>query len=1207
MTKNEIDIIKNLISILDSIDYERYSDGKAKTYLEYSSGTWVDENKLIAPILFQKFLEQILGFKLGETIGTQEKIPESGEMPDYIPVDTRTHSFVIDCKGMDTLDLSKWRSQIRKYITSYGVKYGILVNMRDLDVYSIESDEEIENFNFNFMELYRDFKENQVSIFDCENTSRFLNFIARFKYATLNIDDKFKRIADAEPWNGLETLNVDLLTKRLRFVVERIYEDVRERKDELFSLKEEDPERARAIAQEIEIIAQEIDRGREIEEASLETLTQILNESQKSLFGRALEIFFYRVGYFTMTRLLLVRTWEDIGFIDQSLYDGGLAKWYQNFNKEIRRVLKYAFGLAAERYKWLFNIDNNYSWYEPSDDTLIEVLYELSNFNLGKLNQDILGIIYEEYIDEVDRKQKGQYYTPREIIEFIWNRVGFTNPKALFQHVEGKRQPKLIFDPATGSGGFLVEAVRRIRDESGINWDDFQDLLDVRTAVLAFTFGSEISIFPYYITEVNLLIQLTPIVKRMIELKKGLKESLPLGIVPVDALSLYNPELTLLPEDEYKFDNIRDLLPLERQKKAIFYKIKNQYDEKFSYCCSNPPYIGEKGNKELFRSTIQKFPYWSEFYQGKMDYLYFFIILGLSKLCNPGGKLGFITTSYWPTADSASRLRKYILENAKIKEMIFFENVKIFEFAKGQHNMIFIFERYSGKDKERARDENRIKIVKVLAKHNEIPGDTIREKLRILTRHIEEHIEKNEWQDKYIQVFWSVVKQGELHKYGGAWNEILLQQISEDLFKILASKSKQLHELCYIIRGVDSSADRVTEQNITTIPHEKVDHFGIKKGEGIFLINEKEKRHLQLLSNELEVVKPTYKNSDICPYFVDIQDRLFILYIKKDMDISSYPNILNHLEKFREILESRGEHKKGEISWYSLHRPRNEKILCLDKIICSRWGEKGPEYFGFQTGGYYEGTDIHIIVPKQWVKENILYILGILNSSLIKKWISENAQRRGYTSQSILSQIPVHYIDFDNNEEVQLHDAIVQNVKVVKEKMAELASYSKYFKGTRLIRLKTQDFLPEINAESIVQAIPPENQFSLRTHPKIKINSANNLKETNFILNKIGNVEFTLEDPELKLFSKDKKVIILKGPEELLKIISQILENHKNEPWVKIKEIPSIPVAAEDFENKKQEILGKVISLRMEIQEIQKTIDAMVFKLYGLSKNIIIT
>jgi len=42
--------------------------------------------------------------------------------------------------------------------------------------------------------------------------------------------------------------------------------------------------------------------------------------------------------------------------------------------------------------------------------------------------------------------------------------------------------------------------------------------------------------------------------------------------------------------------------------------------------------------------------------------------------------------------------------------MIFFEEVKIFEHAKGQHNMVFVLTKCSGEDKKEERGNNHIKI-----------------------------------------------------------------------------------------------------------------------------------------------------------------------------------------------------------------------------------------------------------------------------------------------------------------------------------------------------------------------------------------------------------------------------------------------------------------------------------------------------------------
>jgi hypothetical protein len=56
-----------------------------------------------------------------------------------------------------------------------------------------------------------------------------------------------------------------------------------------------------------------------MEEVNAETFNKIMNAEETTLYGNARNAFFRRVAYFAMTRLLLARVWEDIGFIDPSL------------------------------------------------------------------------------------------------------------------------------------------------------------------------------------------------------------------------------------------------------------------------------------------------------------------------------------------------------------------------------------------------------------------------------------------------------------------------------------------------------------------------------------------------------------------------------------------------------------------------------------------------------------------------------------------------------------------------------------------------------------------------------------------------------------------------------------------------------------------------------------------------------------------------
>lgn len=1204
--KETLDIIKKAVRILDSVSYPDYSDGTAKTYLEYMKDYRADEDKLIAPILLRKFLEEVLSFELGRTITTQET--KVVGKPDYVPIDTRTHPFVFDSKGTDTKDLSCHYPQIKKYIESQELKYGILTNMRDLGVYTVEKEREIEEYNFNFLNLYRDYKQNPTICVEQENTKRFLNFVKNFSYTPLTKERKIERIAKAKPWTEKEDFTIKSLTDQLRHIVNILHRNVKELKPELISMAKAGRVSDESIAHEVEEIAAQIS-GREPRKVDPETFDRIMNADDATTYGKARDAFFRRVAYFAMTRLLLARVWEDIGFVDQSLYDGGFAKWYENFNCEIRKVLRYAFDLSAERYPWLFNVNNNYSWYEPSDDALIDSLYELSNFYLGKLDQDVLGTIYEDYIEKVDKKNKGQYYTPREIVSFIWDRVGFNNPKAFFWHIEGKRVPKFILDPATGSGGFLVEAARRIRECPDFDWNDPQDLQDIHQAILWYIFGSEISPFPYYLTQVNLLIQLTPVIKRIISLteKKPREQPTPLGILCKDSLELHNPdpERLSLELEEKKEKDRHEILHFTLAEKKIYEKIKDKFAGKFAYCCSNPPYVGEKGHKELFQHTLKSYPYWSKYYQGKMDYLYWFIILGLSKL-REYGKLGFITSAYWPTADGASKLRKYIMENAKINEIVFFEEVKIFEHAKGQHNMIFILTKCSGEDKKEERENNRIKIVQVKCKNQDLPGDTIRENLDFLSKHIQKHIDKPKYEDEYIKVLWSAAKQEVLSE--GAWN-LKYSVDSNAILNKIEKSGEKIGDFLRVGCGVLTNRDYVTAKNIRRLTESEIERHGIKVGCGIFVLSEEEYRNLSLLPQEKELIKPWYKNSEVSRYIPDPDEkRNFLIYLRNKDDLDKYPTIKGHLMKFKGILDYQllgyGETNK----WYAVTRASEDSVLKREKIFTPYRAERNT--FAYSNTDFFSSKDLYYITyqaeePSN-IRESLKYVLGILNSSAIEFWCLHKLKHKGTVREyyaTPLKNIPIHRINFDAPNEAKLHDDIVNKVKSIRERMSELAEYSKYFSNVRLTKIPFDAPLPEVNHERIIESIPPERVYNIRTHPELKIEKPKDFEQGKFYLSKVDKPQSTLTGgARLRLKGKDGTSIFVDGSHELLKLLFSIVSNWIGKPWNEIKENILLPDKIQSFNVQRDQILNDMQNIRSEIIELQKQIDQIVYKLYGLNE-----
>jgi adenine-specific DNA-methyltransferase len=125
--------------------------------------------------------------------------------------------------------------------------------------------------------------------------------------------------------------------------------------------------------------------------------------------------------------------------------------------------------------------------------------------------------------------------------------------------------------------------------------------------------------------------------------------------------------------------------------------------DKFHIILGNPPYFGEKNNKDIFKD-MKTFEFGRKNYEGKMDYAYFFIARGID-LLEEGGILTYITTNYWFKADHAKKIREKIKNNTTFR-YIHNYNKSVFEDAVGQHNVVFSLEKGKHKKTIEIIDEN---------------------------------------------------------------------------------------------------------------------------------------------------------------------------------------------------------------------------------------------------------------------------------------------------------------------------------------------------------------------------------------------------------------------------------------------------------------------------------------------------------------------
>lgn len=115
-----------------------------------------------------------------------------------------------------------------------------------------------------------------------------------------------------------------------------------------------------------------------------------------------------------------------------------------------------------------------------------------------------------------------------------------------------------------------------------------------------------------------------------------------------------------------------------------------ELNKKYDIVLGNPPYLGEKNNKEIFQ-RIKSTEFGKKYYESKMDYLYFFIEKGIN-LLKKDGILAYITTNYWLKADSAAKLRKELKDKGKFFKIELYD-FSLFKNAVGQHNIIFYWKK----------------------------------------------------------------------------------------------------------------------------------------------------------------------------------------------------------------------------------------------------------------------------------------------------------------------------------------------------------------------------------------------------------------------------------------------------------------------------------------------------------------------------------
>jgi type I restriction enzyme M protein len=127
---------------------------------------------------------------------------------------------------------------------------------------------------------------------------------------------------------------------------------------------------------------------------------------------------------------------------EKEILEGKSSEFFDRINKLFEEVKKRYYDIFDENEK--INLKK---------ETLAFVVAQIKNFNFSLVSTDVKGAAFQTFIHSHYRGERGQFFTPSPITHLC---VEMLEPK----------QNELIIDPACGSGGFLVTAMKHVISKS---------------------------------------------------------------------------------------------------------------------------------------------------------------------------------------------------------------------------------------------------------------------------------------------------------------------------------------------------------------------------------------------------------------------------------------------------------------------------------------------------------------------------------------------------------------------------------------------------------------------------------------------------------------------------------------------------------------------------------------------------------------------
>lgn len=281
------------------------------------------------------------------------------------------------------------------------------------------------------------------------------------------------------------------------------------------------------------------------------------------------------------------------------------------------------------------------------------LLLELGALQWGDINPDIFGSMFQSVIDEGQRANLGQHYTSVPNILKTIEPLFLDDLKAQLEAAEGstKRLRKLldriagikVFDPACGSGNFLVIAYKELRKLEHAILEKLQELsgdyqsqllLESRIRIENF-YGIEIDDFPAEIAVLSLWIAKH---QMNVEFKQKFGTSIPL--------------IPLREAGAIRCDNAARL---------DWQEVCPNNGEEEIYLIGNPPYVGSSMQTKEQKADFP-FVFGKRKYAKSLDYVSLWFVSGADYIAGTKAQLAFVSTNSVVQGDHVALLFPHIFD-----------------------------------------------------------------------------------------------------------------------------------------------------------------------------------------------------------------------------------------------------------------------------------------------------------------------------------------------------------------------------------------------------------------------------------------------------------------------------------------------------------------------------------------------------------------